>query len=104
MRFQLSRHAIERFRERDATCHQLNDQRVAALLWAEVDRGIPLGSMLDTTRFVLLPCGLVAVLTRSNRQFVVKTILTRAMAIGTLQARGVHLLWSEFAVLLRDAA
>ena len=104
MRFQISRHAIERFRERDGTCEQLDDQRVGVLLWAEIERGIPLGVQLARDRFVLLPCGLVAVLTWSNRQFVAKTILTRSMAIASMEARGVHLRWSVLAVLLRDAA
>lgn len=104
MRFQLSRHAIERFRERDGTCQNLDDQRVAALLWAEIDRSILLGVEDRKDQFVLLPCGLVAVLTWSSYQFVVKTILTRSMAIATLKAKGVELRWSEFALLVRDAA
>jgi hypothetical protein len=104
MRFHITPHAIERFRERDGKCDRLDDQHVGVQLLKEIERGIQLGVDVARDRFVLLPCGLVAVLTWSNGQFVAKTILTRSMAIASMEKRGIQLRWSELAVLVRDAA
>ena len=89
MRFLISQHAIERFRERHDDAQDLDDEEVRHVLCAELDRGTPFGAQLGVDQFLLLPCGLVAVVMTSPGAMDLKTILTKSLAIANMQAQGV---------------
>ncbi len=88
-RLAITDHALDRFAERHPEFDGLSPDEGRQVFHAELERGVPFGGQLGHDELLLLPSGLVAVITWDDGVGVVKTILTRAHAIANMQAQGV---------------
>jgi hypothetical protein len=85
----ISEHALDRFAERHPEAGRLEAGQVRQVFLEELERGVPFGGQRGDDELSLLPCGVVAVIKRSDGVRVVKTVLTKELAIANMQAQGV---------------
>jgi hypothetical protein len=87
-RFVITDHALDRFVERYDELDVRQPEQCEQVLLAELERGVLFGGQVGTDQLYLLPCDLVAVIAWHDGTGFVKTVLTRAQAIASMEARG----------------
>jgi len=87
-RLAITDHALDRFAERHPEFGELSPDEGRQVFLAELERGVPFGGQLGDDELLLLPSGLVAVITWDQGVGIVKTILTREHAIANMQSQG----------------
>ncbi len=87
-RLAISDHALDRFAERHPELDGLALNESRQVFLAELERGVPFGGQLGADELLLLPSGLVAVITWDEGVGIVKTVLTRDHAIASMQSQG----------------
>lgn len=90
-RLLITDHALDRFAERHPDFDQLEADESRQVLLSELDHGVPFGGQLGDDELYLLPCGYVAAISWRDGVGIVKTVLTRELAIANMQAQGVVL-------------
>jgi hypothetical protein len=97
--FLLSDHAVERFAERHGDAAELEQTELRHALLAELERSTIFGGQIGKDQLRLLPCGLVAVTRADGDTLLVKTVLTKKLAIANMEAQGLTLTSYGVAVL-----
>jgi hypothetical protein len=88
-RLVISEHALHRFAERHPEVDDLEPGQSRQVFLEELERGVPFGGQVGDDELRLLPCGLVAAVTWTDGVGVVKTVLTKELAIANMQSQGV---------------
>ena len=84
--FLISDHAFDRFVERQPGVALLKTRQRRRLLLSQLKRGVLFGAQLGKDELYLLPCGVVAAITRTRWSRIVKTILTYEQALASVRS------------------
>lgn len=87
--YKISDHAIDQFRDRHDDAFDLTDEELRHILVVELEKSTPIGAQIGNDALWLMPCGLVAAIRPDGSMLAVKTILTKELAVGNMQAQGI---------------
>lgn len=99
-RFKITDHALDRFAQRHFEFDRLGVEEARQVFLAELEYGIPFGGQIGTDELRLLPCGLVAAIAWYASVGVVKTILTKEIAVANMESQGAVLRPSPYVAKL----
>jgi uncharacterized protein (TIGR02246 family) len=87
-RLLITDHALHRFAERHPEVEELAPNERRQVFLAELEHGVPFGWQLGDDELRLLPSGVVAVISSRDGVGIVKTVLTKNLAIANMQSQG----------------